>query len=430
MQFAICRQAVRDHGAAADVLDNNRVGWLKFGDVFFCYGAAIATAEDKLAVAGLGLERLAGSSAEQTFNESMLHLVIQEGRLFARAYPNAPVLYDRGRHMVVALDPHQASAITQHEARFSLRPITKNQVIFDVVARPPTAPTIDARTKRIVDALSRTGYESTLAELASYPTRHSLSSHFQDAAKRARDRLQMMGYVVRLQEVDLPDGKTVNIIADKQGTAAGTRSVTLLTAHLDSVNHPTGASQPDDPTALAPGADDNASGCSGVLEIARVFRHENTAQDLRLILFGGEEQGLRGSSRYVQQLPPVERARIAAAVNMDMIAVANTDAPTVLLEGGDPISQEVISGLASAAHAYTGLTVHKSFHFEDSDHVPFIRANIPAVLTIEGNDRGNSNIHSASDTLDHIDYELALEILRMNTAYLAERLGLGGSSQT
>jgi len=48
---------------------------------------------------------------------------------------------------------------------------------------------------------------------------------------------------------------------------------------------------------------------------------------------------------------------------------------------------------------------------------------IPAVLTIEGADGANDRIHTAGDTLEHVDHDLALEILRMNVAYLVQALG-------
>ena len=58
----------------------------------------------------------------------------------------------------------------------------------------------------------------------------------------------------------------------------------------------------------------------------------------------------------------------------------------------------------------------------NSDHVPFIQKSVPAVLTIEGTDDANHAIHSARDTLDRLNFDLALEILRMNTAFVAEAL--------
>jgi Zn-dependent M28 family amino/carboxypeptidase len=146
---------------------------------------------------------------------------------------------------------------------------------------------------------------------------------------------------------------------------------------------------------------------------------------LRLILFGGEEQGLYGSMQYVAQMPPAERRKINAVVNMDMIAVVNNkDSPkTVLLEGADPVSKKTIERLSAAAHNYTTLEVRTSMNPYNSDHVPFIGVGVPSVLTIEGFDQTNERVHNASDTLDRLNYDLMHEILRMNTAFVGEKLG-------
>ena len=190
----------------------------------------------------------------------------------------------------------------------------------------------------------------------------------------------------------------------------------LVTAHLDSINIAGGAAAP------APGADDNGSGSAGLLAIARAITDHPAVHDLRLILFGGEEQGLFGSRHYVTSLPNPERQRIRAVVNMDMIGTLNSPTPTVLLEGAE-ISQTVINGLAEAAATYTTLTVQTSLTPFNSDHVPFIQKGIAAVLTIEGTDGANTNIHSANDTLQFINHDLALDILRMNVAFVAQLLG-------
>jgi len=109
---------------------------------------------------------------------------------------------------------------------------------------------------------------------------------------------------------------------------------------------------------------------------------------------------------------------------MDMIAGRNTPAPGVLLEGA-AVSQDVIDALARAAATYTGLAVSTSTSPANSDHVPFIDVGIPAVLTIEGADGTNARVHTDQDTLPALDTELAMEILRMNVAFVAETLGLG-----
>ena len=225
-----------------------------------------------------------------------------------------------------------------------------------------------------------------------------------------------MGYTTRFQNITVNGGSSRNVIADKKGGgAAGARKVVLVTAHLDSINLQGG------PTANAPGTEDNASGSAGLLEIARVLRDHRSQHDLRFILFGGEEEGLFGGKHYVAKLSASERARIQAVVNMDMIASLNTSTRGVMLEGAT-LSQRVIDGLREAARTYTQLTVETSLHPFASDHVPFINAGIPAVLTIESADNTNSRIHSSKDTIDHIKSDLALEILRMNVAFVAREL--------
>jgi len=205
------------------------------------------------------------------------------------------------------------------------------------------------------------------------------------------------------------------VIGDRAGAGEEPRDVVLVTAHLDSIN----LSGPAEP---APGADDNGSGSAGVLALARALAAAPTVPDLRMILFGGEEEGLFGSERYVADLADAERSRIRAVVNMDMIGGRNTPEPGVLLEGA-ATSQDVIDGLARAAATHTDLAVTTSLHPYNSDHVPFLEAGVPAVLTIEADDGANPRPHSADDTVDRVDADLAMAILRMNLAYLIEVAG-------
>ena len=135
----------------------------------------------------------------------------------------------------------------------------------------------------------------------------------------------------------------------------------------------------------------------------------------------GEEEGLHGSKQYVSGLSKNERIRISAVINMDMIATLNTASKAVLLEG-DPVSRTLMEELAGAAATYTSLIVQTSESSFGSDHVPFIGELIPAVLTIEGTDSSNLNVHTANDTLDHINYGLALDIIRMNLAVTSKLL--------
>ncbi|MCM3485071.1 M28 family metallopeptidase [Kocuria rosea] len=390
--------------AAADA----GAAWTRLGDTLLVTGAPAQL--ERTAAGRAPAERIGVPAAR-------LHLVIQNGRQFQQAHPEVPVLLDRGRYLVVDLDPAEAGRIVEPSERhlpcFGVRPLPANTVVFE--QRPPAPARARAVAGPRAAAVSRDAFAADLRALAGLRTRHSTSPEFSTAFDWAEGVLSGLGFATRTQTVALHGGSTQNLVAERPGRGGDGRAV-LVTAHLDSINVRDGAAAP------APGADDNGSGAAGVLAVARALRAHPGARDLRLILFGGEEQGLFGSRHYVAELDQQARERIHSVVNMDMIACRNTPAPTVLLEGA-AVSQAVLEELAAAAQAHTGLTVQTSLLPFNSDHVPFLDAGIPAVLTIEGADGANDRIHTAGDTLEHVDHDLAVEILRMNVAYLVQALG-------
>jgi Zn-dependent M28 family amino/carboxypeptidase len=266
-----------------------------------------------------------------------------------------------------------------------------------------------------LDGLSRDAFCADLETLAAYPTRRSDSDGFDEAARWAAQQLEHAGYAVHTQDVAQAGPRCRNVIGDRPGGGPEPRDVVLVTAHLDSINLA-------GPTEPAPGADDNASGSAGVLALARALAGPPTALDVRMIFFGGEEEGLFGSLRYVAALSDAERQRIRAVLNMDMIGGRNTPEPGVLLEGA-AVSEDMLDALGRAAATYTDLAVEVSRTPYNSDHVPFIDAGIPAVLTIEAADGTNTRAHTADDVVAAVDPDLAMEILRCNLAYLVETLG-------
>lgn len=392
--------------------------WIQFGDTAFL----IAPAPQWQSIAQAAQPLAAVKQNPQPSQLENLYLVVQKGRLFQQEHPDVPVLLDRGRYLVVELEAEQAKAWDKgEEPCYAIRSLQDYSVVFQ--RRPQPASRLQPATELqdLVAQVAQLQVEETLQKLVSFPTRYSTSASYTAAADWMQQRLAALGYNTKIEPIRVGTGTSQNVIAEKLGNGAeNTKELVIVTAHLDSINHRNGA------LATAPGADDNGTGSAGVIEIARVLQNYSHQHDLRLILFGGEEQGLFGSRQYVNQLDAAERSRIKAIVNMDMIGVLNTETPTVMLEGA-VISQAVIDALAAAAERYTILSVQTSLNPFASDHVPFIDAGLPAVLTIEGADSANDAVHSANDTLDRINYQLMLDILRMNVACVA---GLLNSTQT
>jgi hypothetical protein len=240
-----------------------------------------------------------------------LHIVVQNGRLFQQENPDARVLVDRGRFLLVELDPDRVRRLEgKDETCYGVQPLGDNEVVFDVRDRGSERAAPVAWIQDLVDKVAHSTLEADLSHLVSFPTRHSTSDHYADVAAWARDQLEDMGYVTWLQDIVVDGSPSWNVIADREGHATGERGVVLVTAHLDSININGG------PAASAPGADDNGSESAGLLEMSRAFRDHRGEHDLRFILFGGEEEGLFGSKRYVANLPAEERSRILVVVNM------------------------------------------------------------------------------------------------------------------
>ena len=126
--------------------------------------------------------------------------------------------------------------------------------------------------------------------------------------------LEAFGY----SGVENPDIHWLSItstsIAERSGLGA-TRKLVIVTAHLDSINIAGGSA------ADAPGADDNGTGSAGVIGVGRLMGEQEYSHDFRLILFGGEEQGLHGSQQYVAGLSQTDRDRLDGVINMDMIGI-------------------------------------------------------------------------------------------------------------
>src|ERR1051326_8831010 len=117
--------------------------------------------------------------------------------------------------------------------------------------------------------------------------------------------------------------ETANIVGVIEGNDPLLKEEAIVVgAHMDhlGMGGPGSGSLQPDTVAIHHGADDNASGTAGLLEIAQYFsaRHESIHRSIVFIAFSGEELGLLGSAYYVKN-PFLPLAKTIAMINMDMI---------------------------------------------------------------------------------------------------------------
>ena len=141
------------------------------------------------------------------------------------------------------------------------------------------------------------------------------------------------------------------------------RPIVVFSGHYDSV-------------AMSPGANDNASGTAGVMELARLLARVPVEADVRFLACGGEEGGLVGSRYYVAQLTDAERERVVANFNMDMIATAGPDQTTLFVNTLD--GENLVAQAANAAADTLGYAdlLNAPYQRGASDHVAFADSGI------------------------------------------------------
>jgi hypothetical protein len=179
------------------------------------------------------------------------------------------------------------------------------------------------------------------------------------------------------------------------------------------------------PSVAAPGADDNASGCAGTLELARLFAAHPPDATIVFICFSGEEQGLYGSEDYVADLIAAgDLAKVQGAYVLDMIAFTASVELDCILET-ESFAQPWLNHFADAAADFTTLGIVMEYGVCCSDHAPFLWENSPAVLAIEADYPSNPNYHTLDDLPGYLSPLLAEQILRMGGGAL---LRLAGST--
>jgi hypothetical protein len=149
--------------------------------------------------------------------------------------------------------------------------------------------------------------------------------------------------------------------------------------------------------AIHHGADDNASGPAGVIELADLLAH--TGGNRRTIIFmtfNGEEEGLLGSAAFVEHpLFPLEK--VAAMINMDMIGRLDSSSLIVQGTGTSPWWKEMLPKINN--NRFTLKMVEDGYG--PSDHSSFYGKNVPVLFFFTGL---HNDYHRPSDTWDKINY--------------------------
>ncbi|MBM4157754.1 MAG: M28 family peptidase [Ignavibacteria bacterium] len=252
----------------------------------------------------------------------------------------------------------------------------------------------------------------TLAAIGGLPylifSRYYESISNPKAAQYIYEKFQSYGLEVRYQH---NSDTTVNVIAKKTGTLYPDKYYIICAHYDDIITIPS-------PTDTIPGADDNASSVSAVLETARILANYPTKYSLMFIAFDTEEIGLYGSRAFVDSAVACGYD-IKGVLNMEMLGYdSNNDGKFTILT--NTASEDLANDLLKAVQLYQiGLQGWKNINGRISDHFPFWLAGYKAICSAQNDSDFTPYYHTKNDKFDKFNQTFFYRMVKTSFATFA-----------
>jgi hypothetical protein len=194
--------------------------------------------------------------------------------------------------------------------------------------------------------------------------------------------------------------RTRNVVALLPGSGALANEAVVIGAHYDHLGKRVfGSLDPDSVGVVHNGADDNASGTTALIEIARRLKERRapSARTIVFVAFSGEELGLLGSTYYVKH-PARPLNATYAMVNLDMVGRLGTRNLTVF---GAETAREFPALLDSIAGAYQMAVTGTGDGWGRSDQESFYTQDVPVLHFFTG---VHEDYHRTTDDWQKIDF--------------------------
>ncbi len=183
----------------------------------------------------------------------------------------------------------------------------------------------------------------------------------------------------------------------------------VIGAHMDTLSY------------MKPGADDDGSGSSSLMETARVLLNsEKLNVPIYFIWYSAEEMGLVGSQRVVKHFVK-EGIKVKSVLQFDMTGYRRNDSDKMWMIG-DHINQPLSQFVDSLIHKYIGVDVGWSnCGYACSDHASWTQAGYASAFPVESRfGEENPYIHTGNDTMAHVSLEHMSNFSKLGVAFVIE----------
>ena len=210
-----------------------------------------------------------------------------------------------------------------------------------------------------------------------------------------------------------------NVVGVLEGSdPVARKEIIVIGAHYDHLGRGGSGSLAQRSGEIHHGADDNASGTAGMLELARLFTSQRPRLKRTIVFigFGGEEEGLLGSNYYVNH-PITPLPNTVAMINMDMIGRMKDRKLVIGGVGTAKEWREIIAKGTTDANRSFQLTLNED-GYGPSDHSSFYGKQVPVLFFWTGT---HTDYHKPSDTFEKINYTDQARILDL-VAYIVREV--------
>ena len=273
----------------------------------------------------------------------------------------------------------------------------------------------DPRIAAFVAQVSQDRLLSQLNWLVGFGTRNTYSANAGVVANGMLAHFRRLGLPAELDCFAAPylSVNVCNVVVTLAGRTTPAEQI-VIGAHYDSTS--------PSASTTAPGADDNGSGTAAIMEIARVLSGVRFDRTVKIIAFGGEEQGLYGSSHYASAAK-ARGDQIIGMISLDMIGSVD-HAPEDLDIEGNSASAWLVDRFVSATLTYTNLpTLTHLQGWGGSDHESFWYSGYSAVLAIDDDDVTYPYYHTIYDTVDKLNLPFLTSATKASLAVVADLAG-------
>lgn len=219
------------------------------------------------------------------------------------------------------------------------------------------------------------------------------------ATEYLAETLRGWGYEVEYEWFEPRGIRVANVIARLPGTA-NPELIYTISSHFDSV-------------LPAPGADDNTSGTTALLEAARVLAAHPRRATIEFAFLNAEEVGLLGAREYVRRAVESGK-RIIGVLNNDMIGWTRSHRLDNTIRYSNPGIMRIQH---AAAHLFSDLITYDALYYRGTDGAVFFEAYGDIVGGIGSYPvLGNPNYHQRTDQVETINHRLVAEVSRTTVA--------------